>query len=86
LSYVSKGPEIKNYRLSSDLKIKVECSPAKKVVFRTGGAGNGKVFKAEAGDNLRNAEWDLSRKKPKWARCEVTDENGHTAWTNPVSL
>lgn len=84
--YASKGPEIKDYRLSSDLTIKVECSPAKKIVFRTSGAGNGNVFIAEAEENLRNAEWDLSRKKPKWVRCEVTDENGHTAWTNPVFL
>ncbi len=84
--YASKGPEIKNYQLSSDLKIKVECSPAQKIVFRTSGAGNGKVLKAETGKSLRNAEWDLASKKPKWVRCEVTDENGNTAWTNPVFL
>lgn len=82
--YASKGPAIKDYRLSEDMKIIVECSPAKKIVFRTSGAGNGKVFRAEAGDYLQNAGWDLSRKKPKWVRCEVTDENGQTAWTNPI--
>ena len=82
--YASKGPKIKDYQMGSDLKIKVECSPVEKIVFRTSGAGNGKVFKAEYEDDLRSAEWDLSRKKPKWVRCEVTDKDGNTAWTNPI--
>jgi hypothetical protein len=84
--YASTGPEIKNYQMSSDGKIKVECSPAKKIVFRTSGAGNGIVFRSENSDDLRSAEWDLSSKKPKWVRCEVTDKDGNTAWTNPVFL
>ena len=84
--YASTGPEIKAYQLNSDLKIQVACSPAEKIVFRTSGAGNGKVFKAENGETLQSAEWDLSTKKPKWIRCEVTDKDGHTAWTNPVFL
>ena len=84
--YASTGPEIKDYQMGSDLKIKVECSPVEKIVFRTSGAGNGKVFKAENGGDLRSAEWDLSSKKPKWVRCEVTDKDGNTAWTNPIFL
>lgn len=84
--YASKGPEIKDYHLGSDLKIKVECSSVQKIVFRTNGAGNGKVFKANNGEELQSAEWDLSRKKPRWVRCEVTDKEGNTAWTNPLFL
>ena len=84
--YASTGPEIKDYRISSDLKINVECSSVEKIIFRTNGAGNGKVFKAENGDELTNAEWDLSSRKPKWIRCEVTDKEGNTAWTNPIFL
>jgi hypothetical protein len=84
--YASTGPEITDYQLSSDLIIKVECSSAEKIVFRTSGAGNGQVFLAENGDDLRSAEWDLSRKKPKWVRCEVIDKDGNTAWTNPIFL
>ncbi len=84
--YASKGPVIKEYQMGSDLKIRVKCSPAKKIVFRTSGAGNGEVFKAENGDDLTSAEWDLSSKKPKWVRCEVTDKDGNTAWTNPIFL
>ena len=84
--YASTGPEITDYQISSELRIKVECSSVEKIVFRTSGAGNGKVFKAENGADLRSAEWDLSSKKPKWVRCEVTDKDGNTAWTNPIFL
>jgi len=84
--YASNGPEIKDYQMSSDKIIKVECSSVEKIVFRISGAGNGKVFKTENGDDLRSAEWDLSRRKPKWVRCEVTDKDGNTAWTNPIFL
>jgi hypothetical protein len=82
--YATKGPEIKNYQMGSDMKIKIECSPVKKIAFRRSGAGNGKVFKAKNGEDLRIAEWDLSKKKPMWVRCEVTDKDGNTAWTNPI--
>ena len=30
--------------MGSDMKIKIECSPVRKIAFRTGGAGNGKVI------------------------------------------
>ena len=82
--YASKGPVIKDYQMGENMKIKIDCSPVKKIAFRTSGAGNGKVFKAEDGADLQTAEWDLSRKKPQWVRCEVTDKDGNTAWTNPI--
>lgn len=82
--YASKGPEIKDYQMGEDMIIKIECSPVKKIAFRTSGAGNGRVFRAEDGEDLHTAEWDLSKKKPKWVRCEVTDKDGNTAWTNPI--
>ena len=66
--------------------IKTECSPVKKIAFRTSGDDNGKVFKAENGEDLRTAEWDLSNKKLRWIRCEVTDNDGNSAWTNPAFL
>jgi hypothetical protein len=84
--YASTGPEITNYQMSSDGVIRVECSPVEKIVFRTSGAGNGKVFRSENSDDLRSAQWDLSTKKPRWVRCEVTDKDGKAAWTNPVFL
>jgi CYTH domain-containing protein len=44
------------------------------------------VFSSEDSKGLVTAEWDLSKKKPKWVRCEVTDENRNTAWTNPIFM
>ena len=82
--YASKGPEIENFEMDGDMKIKIKCSPVKRVAFRTSGAGNGTVFNAENGAGLQEAEWDLSKKKPQWVRCEVTDKDGNTAWTNPI--
>lgn len=84
--YASTGPEITNYSMSSAGTIQVECSPAEKIVFRINGAGNGKVFSSENGEGLQGAEWDLSTRKPDWVRCEVTDKEGRTAWTNPIFL
>ncbi|MGQ7868198.1 CehA/McbA family metallohydrolase [Sunxiuqinia sp. sy24] len=84
--YASKGPVIKDFQLGEDMKIKIACSSVKKIAFRTSGAGNGKVYRAEDGKDLQAAEWDLSKKKPKWVRCEVTDNDGNTAWTNPIFL
>jgi len=82
--YATKGPEIKDFQLGSDLIARIECSSVKKIVFRTSGAGNGRVIRAEDGEELQSARWDLSKKKPSWVRCEITDEEGNTAWTNPL--
>lgn len=84
--YASMGPEIKDYQMGENMKVKIECSSVKKIAFRVSGAGNGKVFLAEDGKDLQTAEWDLSKKKPKWVRCEVTDKDGNTAWTNPIFM
>lgn len=84
--YASQGPEIKDYKKNKDWKIKIECSAVQKIAFRTNGAGNGKVFTANEGEDLKSAEWDLSKKKPNWVRCEVTDKDGNKAWTNPIFL
>lgn len=84
--YATKGPEIKDYQMDEDMTIKIKCSPVKKIAFRISGAGNGKVFRAEDGKDLLTAEWDLSKKKPQWVRCEVTDKDGNTAWTNPIFM
>jgi hypothetical protein len=84
--YASSGPEILDYKMAKGKKIKIECSGVQKIAFRINGAGNGKVFTANEGEDLQSAEWDLSKKKPKWVRCEVTDKDGNTAWTNPIFL
>lgn len=83
--YASKGPIIEDFLVDENLKVKVKCSPVRKIVFRINGANNGRVF-SSVDSSLIIAEWDLSKIKPKWVRCEVTDENLNTAWTNPIFI
>ena len=84
--YASKGPVIEDFYVDDNKKVFVKCSPARKIVFRINGSGNGNVVLAKDSNDIVTAEWDMSRKKPKWVRCEVIDENGNTAWTNPIFL
>jgi predicted metal-dependent phosphoesterase TrpH len=84
--YASKGPEIEDFFVDENLKVRIKCSPARRIAFRTNGDSNGRVFSSEDSKGLVTAEWDLSKKKPKWVRCEVTDENRNTAWTNPIFM
>ncbi len=84
--YATKGPEIEDFSVDENLIVSVKCSSVQKITFRTSGSGNGNVFTSKDSKGMNSAEWDLSKKKPKWVRCEVTDENGNTAWTNPVYI
>lgn len=84
--YATQGPEIKDCKLGDDMIIKIECSSVKKIVFRMSDAGAGTVIRAEDGEYLNSAEYNLTSKNPKWIRCEITDEDGKRAWTNPFFL
>ncbi|MDD2380230.1 MAG: CehA/McbA family metallohydrolase [Mariniphaga sp.] len=84
--YASKGPEIEKFIVDEKMKVSIKCSPVQKIVFRTSGSGNGNVIWSKDPNGLTSAVWDLTRKKPKWVRCEVTDKNGNTAWTNPIFI
>ena len=41
IDFICDNPEIKNYQLDQGMTIKIECSPVKKIAFRTSGSGNG---------------------------------------------
>jgi len=84
--YATKGPEIEDFYTDDDWNVFVKCSPVNKIVFRTAGSGNGSVFTAKDSNGLVAADWNMSRRKPDWVRCEVTDEEGNTAWTNPIFI
>ncbi len=84
--YASKGPVIEDFYVDDNYKVYVKCSSAQKIVFRINGSGNGNVILAKDSNGLLSADWDMTRKKPKWVRCEVIDGNGNTAWTNPIFL
>lgn len=84
--YASKGPDIEDFFVDDNMMVKIKCSPVQKIAFRINGAGNGRVFLSDDSKGLISAEWDMSKKKPKWVRCEVTDKDGNTAWTNPLFI
>lgn len=84
--YATTGPEINDFGIDKNMNVKIECSSVNKIVFRVSGAGNGKVVFADNGNGLNTAEWNLKKKKPNWVRCEVTDKDGNTAWTNPIFM
>lgn len=84
--YTSKGPIIEDFFVDENLKVSVKCSPVQKILFRINGAGNGRVFTSKDSNGIIYAEWDLEKIKPKWIRCELTDENENTAWTNPIFI
>lgn len=84
--YATTGPEIEDFSVDDNYRVKIKCSPVKKIVFRINGAGNGNVIWSQDSNGLTTAEWDMSKKKPKWVRCEVTDNDGNTAWTNPIFI
>ena len=84
--YASKGPEIEDFFVDENMKVNIKCSPVHKIAFRINGAGNGRVFLSNDSQGLSSAEWDMSKKKPKWVRCEVIDKDGNSAWTNPIFM
>ena len=84
--YASNGPVIEDFYVDENMKVSVKCSPARKIVFRINGSGNGNVVLSKDSNEMVTAEWDMSRKKPQWVRCEVIDEKGNTAWSNPIFL
>ncbi|MDJ0612788.1 MAG: CehA/McbA family metallohydrolase [Rhizobiaceae bacterium] len=78
--YSSTGPEIHNIVWGSET-VEVECSPACNIAVlgfgsRTAGKNGKGITHAEIATNA------LSHSK--WMRISVTDENGKSAWSNPV--
>lgn len=88
--YSTTGPEIKNIEITDfksvdnqgkkvkNTRIKVECSPAKSIVFKSCRARGRRVL----GEDLTHAEYVASSAN-KYVRIEITDGNGKKAWSNP---
>jgi len=80
LFYSSNGPEI--FALDIDEKsIRVKSSPAKAINFITKN-GLGERFTA-LNEPIMDAEYRLKGSE-RYLRIEVEDEEGGTAWTNPI--
>jgi len=85
--YASAGPEILDCRIEEGV-IRVTTGAVQEIKFVVDGAGGGHVARAKAGETITSAEWTFgtSRRKYRWIRVEVIDEQGNHAWTNPLLL
>ena len=78
--YSSTGPEIKNI-IWDENHVQVECSPAENIVV----LGVGSRSASLNGERLTKVEIDTQvLAHSPWLRLVVTDENGKSAWSNPV--
>ena len=80
--YASCGPEIYDFYYE-DGKVTVKCSPAAKVILRTGLRPS--RMKTSEDGSVTEAEFDVPR-FTDYVRAVVEDKNGRRAWTNPIYL
>jgi hypothetical protein len=79
------GPRIEEFRVD-DGTVYARTSAASVITIAADAArGRGERFAAEEGATLTEARYKL-RGKEKYARVEVTDRAGRTAWSNPIFL
>jgi hypothetical protein len=79
--YSSCGPVIHDYQMIGDT-VCVKCSEVREIHF-IGKSFYGKCFYADASASLTQAEAKTSSEW-NYVRCEVVDQTGRRAWTNPI--
>ena len=81
--YSSNGPSLYNYGVK-DGYVFAECSPVKRICFVAGGATSiGGIVRGENGCDVTQGTYKLTGKE-RYVRIECIDENGKTAWSNPL--
>lgn len=79
--YSTQGPLIEDLRLEGG-ELAVACSPAARIVA----LGRASRYVYATGDGMVSARLDGSKFAGDWCRIVVTDEDGRSAWSNPVYL
>ncbi len=79
--YSSCGPEIYDFRVDDDGKVRIECSPVKEIQFRCLRYPY-RSFKAAGDDTITAAE--VNAYPHFYVRATVVDSQGRRAWTNPI--
>jgi hypothetical protein len=82
--YSSTGPEIRRLDLDDGI-LTLECSPVRAAVLKTPAIGENPQNLYSSQDTITQATFDL-RKIKRFARVELMDGNGKTAFSNPVFL
>lgn len=85
--YASCGPQIDDFRIEADV-IRIATSPVQQIIFFFDGAAGAHIVQAKGGEPLTHAEWPFGpdKRQYRWIRAEVTDQAGHSAWTNPLAI
>ena len=79
--YSSSGPTIYDFGMEED-QVYVSCSACREIHFVTY-PPRGKSFFAEQGKSLMDASHKLTGRE-SYVRVVCVDENGRSAWTNPI--
>ena len=82
--YASQGPEIHSFSIDDD-EIRLECSPVSQIIFYSNLSWvNGR---SRLGAGLTQSVYDLRTQRGEtFVRCQIIDENGRSAWTNPIAV
>lgn len=83
-TYSSTGPVIEDFRIK-DGKVVVTCSPVVEIDFMTSGPES-RAFYAPKGTTFTTYSTEVPKKKGLYVRVQVTDAEGHKAWTNPLMI
>ena len=83
--YASSGPEIYDFYIDDDGFGHVECSPCREIRFVCATRAMRRLFD-ESGSMTSGMMPTAVNEFFPYLRAEVTDAQGHTAWTNPIFL
>lgn len=80
--YASTGPEIYQFEIH-DQQVHVTCSEVKEIIFK---AWPRRGYSIQSKDNLLTEGTYTLRGQEQWIRVKCIDENGNSAWSNPIYI
>ena len=82
--YASQGPAFNRLAVDKD-QILLECSPVSSIIFYSNLCWVS--GRCRTGRNLTQSRYDLSAQRGEtFVRCQIIDERGRSAWTNPIII
>ena len=81
--YASAGPTIEDFSLADGV-VTIKCSPVREICF-TSQNNLGANITAPDEQLITTAQWKV-HKISRYVRAYVTDPNGNSAWTNPITI
>ena len=82
--YATQGPQIRRFGVVGG-RIVVDCTPVRAIVFYSNLSWE--TGRCRMGDGMTHSEYDLTAQRGEtFVRCQLIDEQGRSAWSNPVSF